>query len=125
MELTGRFVKAFDIQSGTSKSGTEWKKRDFLIETEEGQYSKKICFTVFNHIDLLDGLKMGDLVTVNFSVESREYSGKWYHNINAFGITSQTVRNEPKIEDGEPVAPWYEEKKTDKQEPEEENYLPF
>lgn len=85
MELTGTIKKIYQTQSGSSKSGKEWKKRDFVVETQE-QYPKTVCFTVFTHVDILDGLGEGQIVNINFSIESREYNGKWYHNINAFGV---------------------------------------
>ena len=34
---------------------------------------------------------MGSTVKVNFRVESREYNGKWYSDIRAFGLTSMSA----------------------------------
>ncbi|WP_159522833.1 DUF3127 domain-containing protein [Sunxiuqinia indica] len=87
-EATGRIQEIFDKQSGVSKAGKEWKKREFLVETED-QYPKKICFNLFgDNIDFMDNLKTGDLVKVLFDVESREFNGRWYHNVNAFNVQS-------------------------------------
>jgi hypothetical protein len=95
MEITGRITKIYDTVTGISKSGSEWQKRDFVIETDD-QFSKDICFTIFKHVDLLDGHREGEMVKVIFSVESREFNGKWYHNVNAFGISS-IEKKEPNI----------------------------
>ena len=86
METTGKFIKSLPEVSGTSKAGKEWSKQDFVIETE-GQYPKNICFTAFG--DKADGIKNlnpGDQVKVRFDIESKEYNGKYFSNINAFGI---------------------------------------
>jgi len=87
MEIKGKINRILQPVSGLSKSGNEWKKQEFVIETSEDQYPKQICFTLFNDkLNLLDGLKPGTEVNVFFSVESREFSGKWYHNINAWKV---------------------------------------
>ena len=46
MEITGKLVKLVDAQTGTSARG-EWKKQQFIIETED-QYPKKICIQNWN-----------------------------------------------------------------------------
>ncbi len=87
MEIKGKINQILQLNSGISKAGNEWKKQEFVIETNEDQYPKQICFTLFNDkINLIDGLKPGIDVNVSFSVESREFNGRWYHNINAWKV---------------------------------------
>jgi hypothetical protein len=87
MEIKGKISRILQPVSGLSKAGNEWKKQEFVIDTSEDQYPKQICFTLFNDkLNLLDGLKPGTEVNVSFSVESREFNGKWYHNINAWKV---------------------------------------
>jgi hypothetical protein len=46
-----------------------------------------VCFTLFNDKNaLLEKVKEGDDVEVFFNLESREFNGKWYHNVNAWKI---------------------------------------
>lgn len=86
LEVKGQLQQILPIQSGTSKAGKEWSKQEFVIETEE-QFPKKVCFTLFgDKVSLLNGISVGDQVEVSFNVESREFSGRWYHNINAWRI---------------------------------------
>jgi hypothetical protein len=86
MEVKGRIEQILPVQSGVSKAGKEWSKQEFVIETEE-QFPKKVCFTLFgDKLSLLSGMNIGDQVDVAFNLESREFSGKWYHNINAWKI---------------------------------------
>jgi len=90
--VKGKIEQLLPVQTGTSTRG-EWKKQDFVIETDE-QYPKKICFTLFNDkIGLLEGFNNGMDVEVSFNVESREYNGRWYHNINAWKIDK--INEEP------------------------------
>ena len=86
LSVKGSIIKILNAESGVSKAGKEWKKQEFVIETQE-QFPRKVCFTLFNEkTDLISGVKSGQEVEVSFNVESREYNGKWFHNINAWKI---------------------------------------
>lgn len=86
LRIKGKVIKILPEQTGTSARG-EWKKQDFVIESTEDQFPKKICFTLFNDkASSLNGLTPGTDVEVFFNIESREYNEKWYSNINAFRV---------------------------------------
>jgi hypothetical protein len=86
MDVKGRLIQVLPLQTGTSKSGNGWSKQEFVIETEE-QFPKKVCFTLFgDKVSLLNGLSTGDQIDVSFNLESREFNGKWYSNINAWKV---------------------------------------
>jgi hypothetical protein len=85
-KTTGKVLQILPEIKGTSARG-EWKKQDFVIETAEEQFPKKICFTLFNDKNgTFDKIKPNMEVEVSFSIESREYNEKWYSNINAFRV---------------------------------------
>lgn len=90
MEIQGKLVHLLPEQSGTSASGNAWKKQEIVVETAENpQYPKKICFTIFGEDRInsnLQGIKPGDEVKVSFDVESREYQGRWFSNVNAWRV---------------------------------------
>jgi len=87
LEIKGKLSQILPLQSGVSKAGKEWSKQEFVIDTVEEQFSKKVCFTLFgDKVPLLGGLNMGDEIEVSFNLESREFNGKWYSNINAWRI---------------------------------------
>jgi len=91
MDVKGKVTQILPVQSGVSKAGKEWSKQEFVIETEE-QFPKNVCFTLFgDKLSLLTGISIGQQVEVFFNVESREFSGKWYHNINAWRINPVQV----------------------------------
>ena len=85
MNIKSKLIKVLPLQSGTGKNG-EWKKQDIIVETE-GQYSKKICISIWG--DKIDDavLQEGNLLDISFDIESREYNEKWYTNIKAWKIT--------------------------------------
>ena len=46
MEITGKIIIALPEMSGTSKAGNAWKKREYVLETQE-TYPKKVFFNFF------------------------------------------------------------------------------
>lgn len=86
LEITGKIQQILQSETGVSRAGNEWKKQEFVIETDE-QFPRKVCFTLFNDkISLMENVTTGDEVKVSFNLESREFNGKWYHNVNAWRI---------------------------------------
>lgn len=85
MEITGKVLAVLELQSGTSKKGSEWKKRDFVIETLDEKFPKKVCFTLFG--DRADACPSIDsVVTVAFDIDAHEYNGKWFNSVNAWKV---------------------------------------
>lgn len=98
LKVTGEVKQILKPESGTSKAGKEWNKQDFVIETED-QYPKLNAFTLFGEkVSLCP--KVGENVEVFFNFESREYNGRWFHNITAWRVEllSQKETNEPQHE---------------------------
>jgi hypothetical protein len=86
MQVTGTLIQILKSETGVSKAGKDWRKQEFVIETNE-QFPKKVCFTLFgDKSSLIDGFSEGTEIEVFFSLESRDFNGKWYHNINAWKI---------------------------------------
>lgn len=92
MEISGVIFAVLPIETGTGKTGKEWKKQTAVLETE-GQYPKKVAFDTFG--DKIKDLNVGDKVTVGIDIDSREYNGKWYTNIVAWKVEVAEVTNKP------------------------------
>ncbi len=83
MEITGKIILALPEVSGTSKAGNAWKKREYVLETQE-TYPRKVFFNFFgDRVDQFP-LAVGEVVTVSFDIESREFNGRWYTDIRAW-----------------------------------------
>lgn len=86
MEITGKIIAVLPEQGGVSKVGNEWKKQEYVLETYD-QYPKKICFHLFGADRIQQAaIQAGEDLTIYFDIESREYNGKWYTNINAWKV---------------------------------------
>lgn len=84
MQLTAKLTQLLPIQTGSGKNG-EWKKQDIIVETD-GQYPKKICISIWGDKINEGQLHIGNLLKIDFDIESREYNSKWYTDIKAWKI---------------------------------------
>lgn len=102
MEITGQLVKVLDAEAGITKAGAGWLKQSFVINTG-AQYNPEVCFTLFGQekIDLLKDIKLGDDIEVAFNLSSREYNGKYYHNIDAWKIKAVSMTVEATKEEND------------------------
>lgn len=110
LSIKGKLLRKLNVESGTSKAGNEWKKQSFILDTDN-QYNPEICFQMFGEdkIEILNNFNEGDTVQVSFNLSSREYNGKYYHNIDAWKIESATgedsfTNQEPPIPDAESLS---------------------
>jgi len=91
MEIKGKILKVLDKTSGTSKAGKEWVKGEFVIDTGD-QYNPEVCFSLFgdDKINMLSKFEINQKVDVSFNVSSREYNGKYFHNLDCWKIKSSS-----------------------------------
>ena len=86
LTISGRIDSVLPLQQGTSKAGKPWQKQSYVLDTG-GQYPKKVCFSLFG--DKIDQfpIQVGQDVTVSIGIESREFNGRWYTEVNAWNVT--------------------------------------
>ncbi|HEX9826278.1 MAG TPA: DUF3127 domain-containing protein [Flavobacteriaceae bacterium] len=82
LRVEGKVKTLLPMQSGTSAAGKEWSKRDIVLTTE-GQYPKDICITFFGqNASKLETYSTNDNVVADVEIESREWQGRYFSNIN-------------------------------------------
>lgn len=88
LEISGRLLHKLPVFTGTSARGN-WSKQEFVLDTQDGQYPRKVCCSVFgdDKIRELDAFKEGDQLKVSINLESREYNGRWFTEAKAWRIT--------------------------------------
>jgi hypothetical protein len=95
LKINGKIVSILPIETGTSKAGKEWKKMNFVVDTG-AQYNPEVCFQIFGGDkagEFLATNEEGDEITVYFNVSSREFNGKYYHNLDAWKVESDQKEN--------------------------------
>lgn len=83
MEITGKITLALPEQSGVSKAGNSWKKKEYVLETLD-TYPKKVHFDFFGEKADQFPLSVGQTVKLSFDIESREYNGRWFTSIRGW-----------------------------------------
>jgi hypothetical protein len=73
------------LVTGQGRNG-EWRKQEFVIEIESGQFPKKVCLSLWgDKIDQNVPLE-GDMIKAYFDLESKEYNGRWFTDARAWRI---------------------------------------
>ncbi len=83
MEVVGKIIEKLPAASGTSRAGNAWSKQEYVLETEEA-YPKKIFFSFFGDKANQYPLEVGQEVKLSFDIDSHEYNGRWFTNINGW-----------------------------------------
>ena len=87
MELTGKVIQVLPISQGVAKNtGNPWRKLEFIVETLDSSYPKKICFELFGEKIDQNPVSVGTIVTVNFDLTSREYNSRWFTQVSAYRV---------------------------------------
>ena len=86
-DITGTIKEVFEVQTFAN----DFKKREFLLTTENDKYPQNILFGCLkDKIELLESVKAGDTVTVHFDISCREWNEKYFVNLNAWKIAKQS-----------------------------------
>lgn len=101
-DLTGK-IKV--IQAAQTFGAKGFTKREFVVTVRDGKYPQDIVLEcVQDKINILDGLKEGQDVTVTFDIRGREYNGRYFNNLQAWRIKSGE-ENEPAANEDRPPIP--------------------
>ena len=92
MEIRGTLIEKLNPIKGTGARG-EWVKQEFILETRESSYARKVCISVFGEdkVRELDGFSIGEIVKASVNIESREYNKRWYTEIRAWRLEKETA----------------------------------
>ena len=105
MEVKGIVTKIVPAETGVSKAGKEWKKQVIVVDTGS-DYNPEIAIQAFGDekINDLNKLAVNDSVLIKCNVSSREYNGKYFHNIDGWFFsknTKEAVSQEGYVDSGE------------------------
>lgn len=99
MEIKGKVTSVSPMQTGEGKNG-QWKKNGMMVVYKDGEYEKSAYIQGFNKsADAIEQVQVGDEVTVQFNVESREYNGKFYTDLRAWKV--EVAQAEPAKSDND------------------------
>lgn len=80
--IEGTIIIDLPLQEGVSKTGNNWKKKEWVLETHSN-FPRKVKFTVFGERRIAEmPFEMGKAYRLTIDLESREYNGRWYTDVN-------------------------------------------
>lgn len=83
-KITGIIEQIIDKSGVSKKDGKPFTLKHVLIREISGDYPQSANFDAFG--DRADGLSVGDVVDCFFNLNAREYTGKYYNQIQAWRI---------------------------------------
>lgn len=99
MNVKGKIEQVLKLEKGTTQGGKQWMKQSIVVNNGD-KFNPNVCITFFgDKIDLLNGIKKGDNVDVAINISSRDFNGKWYHNIDGWKITKEGGNNQQSMPD--------------------------
>lgn len=86
-----------EVQEGVSKNGYHWRNMTLVIEMDgfQGSVVRQAFQVAGDTVDQVLGFKIGDKVTVKWSMYAREWEGKWYNSVNLAGIAPFEKKETP------------------------------
>lgn len=93
MKIEGKIIAALDEQRGVSKSGKEWRRMEYVIETP-GEFPKKCVFSVMGDNIEKFGLRIGQDVDLEIDIDAREYNGRWFNSITCWKAVLRNVESQ-------------------------------
>jgi hypothetical protein len=90
MEIQGKITHILPNREGNGNKGA-YTVYNYVLETSD-KYPKSIAFEVFNTDH---GLRVGDTITAQVNLESREYNGRWYTSVKAHKVDKQGGKQAP------------------------------
>ena len=88
MEITGNIKLISETETGTSKAGKTWTKRQLVVTTNE-TYPQDIAIDFMgDKTSLLNNFQVGNPVSVSINIRGQEYNGKYYNSINGWKIAN-------------------------------------
>ena len=102
MEIYGKIIARFDVRQGVTANGKAWMTREYLLETLDEKYPRKMVFEVFGEDKIKEfnekTAQKGALVTVSFDIDAREWKGRWFNSVRAWKIEPGQTAQAPAVQ---------------------------
>lgn len=97
MEIQGKVIRIFPIEQGESKAGKAWKKQNFVMEYNDGQFAKKVLVTVKADplLAMVNMFRTGEQIKCQVSVEAREWNDRFFTDVTAWKIEKIHAESAP------------------------------
>lgn len=71
------------IETFQARNGQTYRKQTIVLEVTDDRYTDHIALKAFGEaVEETEDLRKGEEVSVTFTIEAREYNGRWYNDVN-------------------------------------------
>ena len=108
--MSGVVVQVLPVESGVSqKSGQPWMKQSYVLQYEQGQYPRHICFEIFGQDKIQQfAIRQGERIAVHLNFNSKpnvQNPAKWFNEVRCWGVDrmgQQMYAQQGQMQDGWP-----------------------
>lgn len=88
MEFTGKIICVLPLSTGISKStGNTWSVQEYVIEQQNVQYPKKVCFQIFGQDKINEAnIQVDEILKVQLEIDANEWQNRWFNKISAWKV---------------------------------------
>ena len=98
-EVQGTVKHVEDVETFEGRNGGSYRKQNIVVtRTDDRGNENPVALRAFGDtVAETEGLREGETVDVTFSINSREYNGRWYNDLNIIHVRIQgTAQNDRK-----------------------------
>ena len=90
-KVQGTVKHVEDVETFEGRNGGSYRKQNIVVtEKDDRGYDNAVALRAFGDtVAETEGLREGETVDVTFSINAREYNGRWYNDLNIIHVRTQ------------------------------------
>ena len=86
--IKGIITAILPEQSGVSqKTGNAWRRAQYILEHEHGQYPRSIVFDVMGDDKINQmAIRQGEELVIHLNIDTREFNGRYFNNVECWKV---------------------------------------
>ena len=92
-KVQGTVKHVEDVETFEGRNGGSYRKQNIVVtEKDDRGYDNAVALRAFGDtVAETEGLREGETVDVTFSINAREYNGRWYNDLNIIHVRTQAL----------------------------------
>lgn len=92
--FTGKIIAAWQVQTGTSKNGTQWSSCEYVIEELNQQYPARAVIQVYGSDKLQQfNIQVGEIITAHIGLKAHQSKdGRWFNQLDCWKVQRPTAQ---------------------------------
>ena len=92
-KVQGTVKHVEDVETFEGRNGGSYRTQNIVVtEKDDRGYDNAVALRAFGDtVAETEGLREGETVDVTFSINAREYNGRWYNDLNIIHVRTQAL----------------------------------